>query len=133
MNASIRSVVISAVCTLVIGGTAAAQTVRLGATCSAAPRIDCPEANCQVDLVRATGNATEPRTGRVFFLDYPCDLEPDQDVVFVLNLHGAGSIGNWQRHYFPIVDLKEKVPPRRRDADCRHGRAYPPLGGGGRR
>jgi hypothetical protein len=28
--------------------------------------------------------------------------------VFVLSLHGAGSIGNWQRHYLPLVDLKEK-------------------------
>ena len=38
----------------------------------------------------------------------PCDLKPGEEVVFVLSLHGAGSIGNWQRHYFPIVDLKEK-------------------------
>ena len=54
------------------------------------------------------GNAVEAKTGRKFFLDYPCDLKPGEDVVFVLNLHGMGSIGNWQRHYFPIVDLKDK-------------------------
>jgi hypothetical protein len=58
--------------------------------------------------VRAEGNAVEPKTGRKFFLDYPCDLKPGEPVVFVLSLHGAGSIANWQRHYFPIVDLKEK-------------------------
>ena len=79
-----------------------------GATCSAPPRINCPEANCPVDQVRADGNAVEPKTGRKFFLDYPCDLKPGEEVVFVLSLHGAGSIGNWQRHYFPIVDLKDK-------------------------
>jgi hypothetical protein len=58
--------------------------------------------------VRAEGNALEPKTGRRFFMDYPCNLKPGEDVVFILNLHGAGAIGNWQRHYFPIVDLKDK-------------------------
>ena len=87
---------------------AAAQATSVGVSCSAPPRINCPEANCQVDQVRAEGNATEPKTGRKFFLDYPCDLKPGEQVMFVLSLHGAGSIGNWQRHYFPIVDLKEK-------------------------
>ncbi len=94
---------------LVIAGTAAAQPSRIGgAPCSAPPRVNCPEANCPVDQVRADGNAVEPKTGRKFFLDYPCDLKPGEEVVFVLSLHGAGSIGNWQRHYFPIVDLKDK-------------------------
>jgi hypothetical protein len=91
-----------------IAGTAAAQASAIdGVSCSAPPRINCPEANCQVDLVRAEGNAVEPKTGRRFFLDYPCDLKVGEQVMFVLSLHGAGSIGNWQRHYFPIVDLKE--------------------------
>jgi hypothetical protein len=92
---------------LAMAGPATAQS-RLGATCSAPPRIDCPEANCPIDKVRADGNAVEPKTGRKFFLDFPCDLKPNEPLVFVLSLHGAGSIGNWQRHYFPIVDLKEK-------------------------
>jgi hypothetical protein len=95
------------VCILAVAPAAAGQT-RLGATCNAPPRIDCPEANCPIDKVRADGNAVEPKTGRKFFLDFPCDLKPNEPVVFVLSLHGAGSIGNWQRHYFPIVDLKEK-------------------------
>ena len=99
----------SAVAFVTGAGSAAAQSRGIdGMTCSASPRINCPEANCPVDLVRAEGNATEPKTGRQFFLDYPCDLQPGEQVVFVLSLHGAGSIGNWQRHYFPIVDLKDK-------------------------
>ena len=92
---------------LAFSESAAAQT-RLDATCSATPRLDCPEANCARDQVTAEGNAVEPKTGRKFFLDYPCDLKANEPVLFVLNLHGAGSIGNWQRHYFPIADLKEK-------------------------
>jgi poly(3-hydroxybutyrate) depolymerase len=48
------------------------------------------------------------KTGRQYFLDYPCDLKKDEKVIFVLNLHGGGSIENWQRHYFPIVDYKDK-------------------------
>jgi hypothetical protein len=107
MKVPIRHAVATAVCIVALAGTAAAQG-RLGATCSAPPRIDCPEANCPRDQVAAEGNAVEPRTGRRFFLDYPCDLKAGEPVVFVLNLHGAGSIGNWQRHYFPIIDLKEK-------------------------
>lgn len=79
-----------------------------GSPCSSPPRINCPESNCPPDLVGNQGAAIEPKTGRWFFLDYPCDLKPNEKVVFVLSLHGAGSIGNWQRHYFPIVDLKEK-------------------------
>jgi pimeloyl-ACP methyl ester carboxylesterase len=41
-------------------------------------------------------------------LDYPCDLKKGDKVTFILSLHGAGSIGNWQRHYFPILDYKDK-------------------------
>lgn len=53
------------------------------------------------------GDAEDPATGRRFFLDFPSDLAPDEPVTFVLNLHGGGSLGNWQRHYFPIVDCKQ--------------------------
>jgi hypothetical protein len=107
MNPHPRHILVAAAFATAIAAPAAAQS-RLGATCSAPPRIDCPEANCPIDKVRADGNAVEPKTGRKFFLDFPCDLKPNEEVVFVLSLHGAGSIGNWQRHYFPIVDLKEK-------------------------
>jgi hypothetical protein len=50
------------------------------------------------------GNATDPKTGRQFFLEYPCDLAPGEDVTFVLNIHGAGSRSGWQRQYFPASD-----------------------------
>ncbi|MCB1644758.1 MAG: hypothetical protein KDI36_04860 [Pseudomonadales bacterium] len=46
--------------------------------------------------------------GRHWFLDIPCDYQPGEDVTFILNIHGAGSIANWQRHYFPALDFKEK-------------------------
>jgi poly(3-hydroxybutyrate) depolymerase len=109
MALAIRPALLAIGGVVLLAATAAAQPgKKTGATCSASPRIDCPQANCQVDQVRAAGNAVEPKSGRRFFLDYPCDLEPNEEVTFVLSLHGAGSIGNWQRHYFPIVDLKEK-------------------------
>ena len=80
----------------------------LGSACNNPPRVNCPNANCAPAMMQQRGMATDPKTGRAFFLDYPCDLKPGEKVTFILNLHGAGSIGNWQRHYFPIVDLKEK-------------------------
>jgi hypothetical protein len=87
---------------------AAAPKEVAGATCTNPPRINYPQANPDPKTVGADGMATEPKTGRKFFLDFPCDLKPGEKVVFILSLHGAGSIGNWQRHYFPAVDFKEK-------------------------
>lgn len=91
-----------------LAGAAQARDV-LGVACTSPPPARCSGEACNtsgalVDL----GNATEPKTGRKFFLDYPCDLKPNEKVVFVLNLHGAGSIGNWQRHYFPAADYKDR-------------------------
>src|SRR6185503_14144057 len=54
------------------------------------------------------GPVVEMKTRRTYFLDYPCDLKPGEKVTFILSLHGAGSYGNWQRHYFPIMDFKDK-------------------------
>jgi len=79
-----------------------------GVACQSPPPLHCPDENCPGELIANQGNATDPKTGRKFFLDYPCDLKSNEKVTFVLNLHGGGSIGNWQRHYFPIMDLKEK-------------------------
>jgi hypothetical protein len=59
-------------------------------------------------LVIEQGTAVEPKTGRKFFLDYPCDLKKGEKVTFILSLHGFGSYGNWDRHYFPLMDYKEK-------------------------
>lgn len=51
--------------------------------------------------------AVDDKTGRKFFLDDPDDLGPDEQVVFLLNLHGGGSHGTWQHKYFPAHDYKE--------------------------
>lgn len=102
---------VSGVASLVIlaGWWADAQITQIaGARCSSPPPLHCPAANCPRELIAHPGNATLPRSNRAFFLDYPCDLKPGERVTFVLNLHGGGSIGNWQRHYFPIMDLKDK-------------------------
>ena len=50
----------------------------------------------------------DERTGRKFYLDEPDDLGPDDEVVFLLNLHGGGSVGHWQHEYFPAYDFKER-------------------------
>jgi pimeloyl-ACP methyl ester carboxylesterase len=52
--------------------------------------------------------AVDDKTGRRFFLDDPDDRKPDEPVVFLLNLHGGGSAGAWQRLYFPAFDYKDK-------------------------
>lgn len=51
---------------------------------------------------------SEPGTGRTFVLDYPCDLQPGEDVTVILNLHGGGSSERYQRPYFPAWEFKEK-------------------------
>jgi hypothetical protein len=83
-----------AVSLMLFGAPAASaqQPVRLlGASCTA-----------------GTGQVTEPKTGRTFLLDYPCDLKAGEKVTFILSLHGGGSSGTWQRRYFPAFEQKEK-------------------------
>jgi pimeloyl-ACP methyl ester carboxylesterase len=83
----------------------AAQPLQIaGATCSAPPILHCPDANCPGEVVADGGPVVEAKTGRNYFLDYPCDLERGEPVTFILSLHGGGSYGNWQRHYFPLLD-----------------------------
>ncbi len=53
-------------------------------------------------------SAVDETTGRKFYLDDPDDLQPGEKVVFLLNLHGGGSVGAWQRQYFPAFEYKEK-------------------------
>jgi len=79
-----------------------------GAPCVTPPSLHCPDADCSSDRVINQGPVTEMKTRRTYFLDYPCDLKPGEAVTFVLSLHGAGSYGNWQRHYFPILDYATK-------------------------
>ncbi len=90
------------------GPAAAAGAPLLGVACQSPPPDHCAETGCTPAQLADLGNTTDPKTGRKFFLDYPCDLKPGEKVIFILNIHGAGSIGNWERHYFPAFDLKEK-------------------------
>ncbi|MGD2132582.1 MAG: alpha/beta hydrolase [Maricaulaceae bacterium] len=79
-----------------------------GAECVRPPVQHCPEADCPGEMVIDQGPVVEPTTGRNYFLDYPCDLRPGEDVTLILSLHGGGSYGNWQRHYFPILDYVDE-------------------------
>jgi pimeloyl-ACP methyl ester carboxylesterase len=53
-------------------------------------------------------SAVDERSGRKFYLEDPDDLQPDEDIVFLLNLHGGGSVGSWQQAYFPAIDFKQQ-------------------------
>ena len=53
-------------------------------------------------------SALDEATGRKFYLDDPDDLKPGEPVTFILSLHGGGSVGAWQKAYFPASDFKEK-------------------------
>jgi pimeloyl-ACP methyl ester carboxylesterase len=91
------------------GYVAAQQPVQLaGAPCVAPPFLHCPDKDCSPDRVINPGPVVEMKSRRTYFLDYPCDLKPGEKVTFILSLHGAGSYGNWQRHYFPLLDYKDK-------------------------
>lgn len=94
------------ICAALLGGCQSQLPDLLGVTCSSPPPSHCQSGDCASKIVEL-GNAVDPETGRAFFLDYPCDLKRGEDVTFVLNVHGAGSIANWQRHYFPVMDLKD--------------------------
>ena len=79
-----------------------------GAPCVTPPVMHCPEKDCPSDRVINQGPVVEMKTRRTYFLDYPCDMKPGEKVTFILALHGAGSYGNWQRNYFPLMDYKDK-------------------------
>jgi len=80
-----------------------------GTTCTAgAPYLHCPDRECSSATVINQGNVVEMKTRRTYFLDYPCDLKKGEKVTFILSLHGGGSYGNWQRHYFPLLDYVDK-------------------------
>ena len=84
------------------------KTIRFGGTCPTPPVLHCPDSECAGTMVINQGPTVEMETRRPYFLDYPCDLKAGEKVTFILSLHGAGSYGNWQRHYFPVMDLKDK-------------------------
>jgi pimeloyl-ACP methyl ester carboxylesterase len=88
--------------------TAAVPLTLAGVECETPPPLHCPDADCPGEMFVAPGNATDPDTGRQYFIDYPCDLQPGEPVNLILNIHGGGSIGNWQRHYFPALDYVDE-------------------------
>jgi hypothetical protein len=89
--------------------TANAKKLELdGVACQTPPPMHCPDSGCLGPLVTQGGTAIDPKTGREFFLDYPCGLKKGDKVTFILSLHGFGSYGNWMRHYFPLMDYKDK-------------------------
>lgn len=53
-------------------------------------------------------SALDEKTGRKFYVDDPNDLKPGEPLFFILSLHGGGSVGAWQRAYFPAYQYKEK-------------------------
>jgi hypothetical protein len=56
------------------GHAQAAKYLELGGVpCATPPPLHCGDANCPGALVIEQGTAVEPKTGRKFFLDYPCD------------------------------------------------------------
>jgi hypothetical protein len=97
MNLRTVSVVAGLLATLSGSRVDAQLTQIAGVTCASPPPLHCPPANCPRELIANRGNAFVPKSNRAFFLDYPCDLKPGEAVTFVLNLHGGGSIGNWER------------------------------------
>lgn len=94
-------------------GAAAAQPVPaahtlLGVDCDAPPLWHCPPSDCEAAVVTQAGPTVELKTRRPFFLDCPAGYKPGDKVNVVLSLHGAGSYANWQRNYFPAMDVKDK-------------------------
>lgn len=99
---------IAATFTLFLSGTVAAQGSLLGTNCAAPPLWHCPDSACESAVVTQPGNNVEPKTRRTFFLDCPSDYQAGDKVTLLLSLHGAGSYANWQRNYFPALDVKDK-------------------------
>ncbi len=94
---------------LPLAGFAQDQPLRFaGTTCTTAPYLHCPDSECSGPTVINQGNVVEMKTRRTYLLDYPCDLKKGEKVTFILSLHGGGSYGNWQRHYFPLLDYVSK-------------------------
>ena len=109
MRKSLKLISLLSIIVAFTGYANAQQPVQFaGTTCDATPFLRCPDKDCPPEKVISPGTVVEMKTRRTYFLDYPCDLKPGEKVTFILSLHGFGSYGNWQRHYFPIVDYKDK-------------------------
>ncbi len=104
-----RGLIVAAAWLAFAGSASAQDPVRFtGAPCVTPPRLHCPDKDCPSDRVINEGNVVEMKTRRTYFLDYPCDMKRGEKVTVILALHGAGSYGNWQRNYFPLMDHADK-------------------------
>jgi len=90
---------------LITSITAASLIVLTASSATAQQPVRLLNAPCTADT---NAPVTESKTGRTFLLDYPCDLKAGEAVTFILNLHGGGSSGTWQRRYFPAFDYKDR-------------------------
>lgn len=90
----------------VVGGLAAVALSVIGVNSAEAQQQGVRLLNAPCTAVVDTP-VTETGTDRTYLLDYPCDLQPGERVTLILNLHGGGSSGTWQRRYFPAYDYKE--------------------------
>jgi pimeloyl-ACP methyl ester carboxylesterase len=80
----------------------------LGTDCNAPPIWHCPDTACDRGITTQPGNNVELLTRRTYFLDCPTGYKKGDKVNILLSLHGFGSYANWQRHYAPFVDAKDK-------------------------
>ena len=101
------AVVVAALAASLVLASAASAAQRTA--CSPPPLTPCMDAQCKAGLDEMAGNVVEPKSGRSYFLDAPCGLKPGEKVLFILNLHGAGLSGAWQRRYFPVASLKDRL------------------------
>jgi hypothetical protein len=53
-------------------------------------------------------SVVDEKTRRKFYLARPDRVEAGDDLTFILNLHGGGSFGAWQRLYFPAHDYVDQ-------------------------
>ena len=108
-----RSTMVGAVAAAAAGFAASAAMAQsahtlMGVDCAAPPVWHCPDQDCQPGVVTQSGETVELKTRRTFFLDCPADYRPGDKVNILLSLHGFGSYANWQRNYFPAMDVKDK-------------------------
>ena len=80
----------------------------LGVNCDAPPSWHCPDSQCSSAMVTQPGDTVDLKTRRTFFLDCPAGYKPGDKVNVLMSLHGFGSYANWQRNYFPAMDVKDK-------------------------
>lgn len=106
LTAALTALVMAAGCQSVTDDaeTVAEPLVLSAAPCAPPPVDRCTRGeDCGLTVIEQ-GPAVNAATGRNYYLDYSCNLKKGDKVNLVLNLHGGGSYGNWQRHYFPIAD-----------------------------